>query len=75
MAADALYQKRYVDPHRAQQHLFLQQAKWFGERAEKLAVFRHELIYSPPRDKFKLASLVAQLDRKDQRVGHEGKRY
>ncbi len=60
------YEKRYVDPHRAQQNVLLEQAKWCGERAEKLAVFRHKLTYGPPRDKLKLASLVAQLDRKDQ---------
>ena len=60
------YERRYVDPHRAHQNLFLEQANWYGQRADKLAAFRHELIFSPPRDKFKLAFLVAQLDRRDQ---------
>jgi hypothetical protein len=59
------YDKRYVDPHRAHQDLFLEQANWFSERSEKLAVFRHQLIFNPPSDKFKLAFLVAQLDPKD----------
>jgi hypothetical protein len=60
------YEQRYVDPHRAHQNLCLEKAKWYGQRADKLAAFRHELIFSPPRDKFKLAFLIAQLDRKDQ---------
>jgi hypothetical protein len=39
------YEKRYVDPKRAHQEVFLEQANWFEERASKLAAFRFELTH------------------------------
>jgi hypothetical protein len=59
------YEKRYVDPKRAHQEVFLEQANWFEERASKLAAFRFELAHGPEPNKFKLAELVSKLDRKD----------
>lgn len=59
------YGKRYIDPKRAHQEVFLEQADWFEERASKLAVFRFDLTHGPEPDKFKLAQLVSKLDRKD----------
>jgi hypothetical protein len=59
------YEKRYIDPKRAHQEVFLEQANWFEERASKLAVFRFELTNGPEPNKFKLAQLVSKLDRKD----------
>lgn len=59
------YEKRYVDPKRAHQEVFLEQANWLGERASKLAAFRFELTHGPEPNKFKLAELVSKLDRKD----------
>ncbi len=51
------YQKRFIDPKKAHQQVFLDQADWFEERAAKLAVFRFELGQEPGPDKFKLAQL------------------
>lgn len=59
------YEKRYIDPKRAHQEVFLEQANWFEERATKLAVFRFELTHGSEPNKFKLAQLVSKLDRKD----------
>jgi hypothetical protein len=59
------YEKRYIDPKRAHQEFFLEQANWFEERAAKLAVFRFELTHGPKPNKFKMAQLVSMLDRKD----------
>lgn len=59
------YEKRYIDPKRAHQEVFLEQADWFEDRASKLAVFRYELTCGPEPDKFKLARLISTLDRRD----------
>jgi hypothetical protein len=59
------YEKRCIDPKRAHQEVFLEQANWFEERASTLAVFRYELTHGSEPDKFKLAQLVSKLDRKD----------
>jgi hypothetical protein len=59
------YEKRYIDPKKAHQQVFLEQGECFEERAAKLAVFRFELTHGPEPDKFKLAQLVSKLDPTD----------
>lgn len=59
------HEKRYIDPKRAHQEVFLEQGSWFEERAAKLAVFRFELTHGLEPNKFKLAQFVSKLDRKD----------
>jgi hypothetical protein len=60
-----VYDRRYTDPKRAHQNLFLEQREWYAERAAQLHSFRFDLIHGPKPDKFKLALLVSKLDRKD----------
>jgi hypothetical protein len=59
------YHKRYTDPQKAHRQVFLDQASWFSERADKLAAFHFQLGREPISDKFKLAGLVSKLDPKD----------
>lgn len=61
------HEKRYIDPKRAHQEVFLEQANWFKERASKLAVFRFELTHGQAPNKFRLAELISKLDRKDRK--------
>jgi hypothetical protein len=58
-------QSRFVEPKLQTQRVFLEQANWFEERAQKLAAFHWQLRNTKP-DKFKLAELVSKLDRHDQ---------
>ena len=50
------YEKRCIDPKKAQHEMFLERANWFEERASTLAVLRHELTHRSEPDKFKLGS-------------------
>lgn len=54
----------FIEPKLRHQQMLLEQAKWFEERAQKLAVFRVQLRNTNP-DKFKLAELVSKLDKHD----------
>ena len=59
------YHKRYTEPKKADRQVFLDQASWFSERADKLAAFHFQLGREPIPDKFKLAGLVSKLDPQD----------
>jgi ribosomal protein L12E/L44/L45/RPP1/RPP2 len=59
------YDRRYIDPKRAHQYLFLEQGEWYAARAAQLHSFRFDIIHGPKPDKFKLALSVSKLDRKD----------
>lgn len=58
-----LYEARYVDPKTALRESLAEQARWYQDRASKLAVFSSELGHNP--DDFKLQILISKLDRQD----------
>ena len=61
-----IHGQRFIDPKLAHQTFLLNQAKWFDERATKLAAFRWQLSNMENPDKFKVSYLASKLDRKDQ---------
>jgi len=59
------YRYRHYDPKEAHYKELLEQAKWFEDRATRLAAFRIQLVHNPTPDRFKLSELISKLDRKD----------
>jgi hypothetical protein len=59
------YRKRFVDPKKAHQQVFVDRANWYNERAAKLGAFHHHLGRESTADEFKLAGLVSKLDEQD----------
>ena len=59
------YRERRIEPQKAHQQVFVDQADWFEERAAKLAAFSFQLGQDTKPDKFRLAEFVSRLDQHD----------
>jgi hypothetical protein len=60
-----VYQNRYIEPKKRHRQVFVDEAKWFEERAAKLAAFHWQLGQDPPPDKWKLTAFISKLDDHD----------
>jgi len=56
---------RFVEPKLQHRQVLLEQARWFQERASKLATFRYQLGTTEALDRWKLSDLVSKLDPHD----------
>jgi hypothetical protein len=56
---------RFVEPKLQHRQVLLEQARWFEERASRLAAFQHQLGMMDSVDKWKLTELVSKLDPQD----------
>jgi hypothetical protein len=60
------YKNRRTEPKKEFQKVFVEQARWFADRAIKLSTFQNRLADDPTADKFRLAGFISKLDRYDQ---------
>jgi hypothetical protein len=59
------YRRQHFDPKEAHYRELVEQAKWFEDRATRLAALQIQLPHNPTPGRFQLAGLIARLDRKD----------